>query len=127
MPDPVFAHLVLARIVEPTSKLDSIRVLEELGVAAPSYSTIQRRLEDCVAQDWRSAIQAACLTHAVKGCDLKFCLYDVSTLHWETHQGDGFRESGFSNYADLVIMPMFLLLMVFLCWSQSCAVVMVSA
>src|SRR6516164_8722434 len=30
--DEVFAQLVLARIIEPTSKLDSARVLEEAGV-----------------------------------------------------------------------------------------------
>jgi len=53
VPDAVFGMLALARVVEPTSKLDTIRVLEELGVPAPSYSTIQRRLRDCVAQDWR--------------------------------------------------------------------------
>jgi hypothetical protein len=27
--DDVFRHLVLARIIEPTSKLDSVRVLDE--------------------------------------------------------------------------------------------------
>ena len=30
--DDVFRHLVVARIIEPVSKLDSIRVLEEAGV-----------------------------------------------------------------------------------------------
>ncbi len=30
--DVVFRHLVLARIIEPTSKLDSLRVLSEMGV-----------------------------------------------------------------------------------------------
>lgn len=30
--DEVFRHLVLARIVESTSKLDSLRVLDEVGV-----------------------------------------------------------------------------------------------
>ena len=35
--DPVFRGLVLARIIEPTSKLDSARVLEEVGVSAPAY------------------------------------------------------------------------------------------
>jgi hypothetical protein len=29
--DEVFRHLVLARIIEPSSKLDSLRVLEEAG------------------------------------------------------------------------------------------------
>jgi hypothetical protein len=32
--DDVFAQLVLARIIEPVSKPDSLRVLEEAGVAA---------------------------------------------------------------------------------------------
>jgi len=97
VPDWVFADLVFARIVEPTSKLDSIRVLGELGFKSASYSTIKRRLIACVALDWRSAIQSACLAHAVQSSDLRFCLYDVSTLHWETHRGDGFREPGFSK------------------------------
>jgi hypothetical protein len=34
--DEVFRQLVLARIIGPTSKLDSLRVLEETGVAATS-------------------------------------------------------------------------------------------
>jgi hypothetical protein len=40
----VFRALVLARIIEPTSKLNSLRVLEETGAAAPSYRTMTRRL-----------------------------------------------------------------------------------
>jgi hypothetical protein len=31
-------------VVEPTSKLDAIGVLDEIGIAAPSYPTIKRRL-----------------------------------------------------------------------------------
>jgi hypothetical protein len=94
--DEVFKKLALARVVEPTSKLDSIRVLGELGVAAPSYSTIQRRLRQCVREGWRGALEDACAAHAdVAG--LRFCLYDVTTLYWETHEGDGFREPGFSK------------------------------
>lgn len=33
IPDTVFEQLVLARLIEPTSKLDTIRVLKELGLA----------------------------------------------------------------------------------------------
>jgi hypothetical protein len=44
--DVVFRALVLARIIEPTSKLDALRVLDETGVAAPSYATLKRRLHD---------------------------------------------------------------------------------
>jgi hypothetical protein len=41
--DEVFRDLVLARIIEPVSKLDSLRVLEEAGAAAASYRTVLRR------------------------------------------------------------------------------------
>ena len=36
--DEVFRQLVLARIIEPTSKQDSLRVLEEVGVGWASIS-----------------------------------------------------------------------------------------
>jgi hypothetical protein len=94
--DKVFKELVFARVVEPTSKLDSIRVLEGLGVAAPSYATIKRRLVECVRSGWRGALEDACAAHADVS-HLRFCLYDVTTLYWETHEGDGFREPGFSK------------------------------
>jgi len=42
--DEVFRQLVLARIIEPTSKKDSLRVLEEVGVQSASYATLKRRL-----------------------------------------------------------------------------------
>ena len=42
--DEVFRDLVLARIIEPTSKLDSLRVIDEAGADAPSYATLKRRL-----------------------------------------------------------------------------------
>ncbi len=39
--DEAFRALVLGRIVEPVSKLDTVRVLDELGVS-PSLSTFMR-------------------------------------------------------------------------------------
>jgi len=44
--DRIFRDLVLARIVEPTSTLDSERVLSEIGVPAVPYRTLTRRLPD---------------------------------------------------------------------------------
>jgi len=55
--DEVFEHLVLARIIEPTSKLDTIRVLAEVGVATVSYPTINRRLARYASQEWRDRPQ----------------------------------------------------------------------
>jgi Transposase DDE domain len=94
--DEVFEQLVLARIIEPTSKLDSLRVLEEAGVAAPSYATVKRRLPVFAKESWRQDLSAACARHTALG-PASLVLYDVSTLYFETDVGDGFREPGFSK------------------------------
>jgi hypothetical protein len=94
--DEVFAQLVAARIIEPVSKLDSLRVLQEAGVAPPSYATLKRRLRAFAKDAFRQKISAACAAHARLG-RASLVLYDVSTLYFETDKGDGFRESGFSK------------------------------
>jgi hypothetical protein len=94
--DEVFRQLVLARIIEPTSKADSLRVLQEAGVAAASYPTLNRRLPVYARDSWRRGLAAACAAHAALG-PASLVLYDVSTLYFETDQGDGFREPGFSK------------------------------
>jgi hypothetical protein len=94
--DEVFQGLVLARIIEPTSKLESIRVLEEVGVPAASYPTINRRLARYATEAWRDRIARACAAHAGLG-PATLVLYDVTTLYFETEEGDGFREPGFSK------------------------------
>ena len=94
--DEVFRGLVLARIIEPASKLDSLRVLEEAGVAVPSYRTVLRRLPAYAAEGFRQELSAACAAHARLG-PASLVLYDVSTLYFETDEGDGFREPGYSK------------------------------
>jgi hypothetical protein len=94
--DAVFRDLVLARIIEPVSKADSARVLEEAGVAPASYPTACRRLRVYAEDSWRQRLSAACARHAGLG-PASLVLYDVSTLYFETGAGDGFRESGFSK------------------------------
>ena len=94
--DEVSRQLVIARIIEPASKLDSIRVLHEAGIDAPSYPTIKRRLPTYAKDAFRQRISAACAAHAGLG-PASLLLYDVSTLYFETDTGDGFRESGFSK------------------------------
>jgi hypothetical protein len=94
--DQVFRQLVLARIIEPTSKLDSLRVLAEAGVDAPSYPTLNRRLSGYAEDGFRRKLAKACAAHARLG-PASLVLYDVSTLYFETDTGDGFREPGFSK------------------------------
>ncbi len=94
--DEVFRLLVLARVIEPVSKIDSLRVLEEAGIAPPSYATLKRRLPAYAKEPWRQKLSAACAAHARLG-RASLVLYDVSTLYFETDAGDGFREPGFSK------------------------------
>jgi hypothetical protein len=94
--DQVFEHLALARIIEPTSKLGALRVLAEAGVATVSYKTVQRRLPGYATGSWSRRLASACAARARLGPSC-LVLYDVTTLGFETHEGDGFRESGYSK------------------------------
>jgi hypothetical protein len=62
--DEMFRQLVLARIIEPASKLDSLRVLEEAGEAPASYATLKRRLPAYAKASWRNKLSAACAARA---------------------------------------------------------------
>ena len=91
----VFRDLVLARIIEPTSKADSLRVLAEVGVEAAPYRTLNRRLPGYGTDTWRQKLASACAAQAELG-PTSLVMFDVSTLYFETDAGDGFREPGFS-------------------------------
>ena len=60
----MFRQLVLARIIEPVSKLDSLRVLEEAGITPVSYATLRRRMPAYAKEPWRQGLSAACSAHA---------------------------------------------------------------
>jgi hypothetical protein len=78
--DEVFRQLVLARIIEPTSKEDSCRVLSETGVTSASYRTIKHRLPDYAKDSWRDGFARACAPHTALG-PASLVLYDVSVRH----------------------------------------------
>ena len=77
--DEALRQLVLARIIEPTSKVDSLRVIEETGVAPVSYPTLNGRLPVFAKPGFRQALSTACAGHARLG-PASLVLYDVSTL-----------------------------------------------
>ena len=76
--DAVFRDLVIARIVEPTSKLDSARVLAHLGVKAVSYRSVQRHLVKTVDDKYRDKIAAKCFAYASDCGGLRLILYDAT-------------------------------------------------
>lgn len=95
--DAVFRDLVIARIVEPTSKVDSLRVLADLGAEAMSYRTIQRHLGKVVTGKYRDVIAARCFEHAANRGGLSLLLYDVTTLYFEAENEDDLRKVGYSK------------------------------
>jgi len=95
--DEAFRAVVLARVVEPVSKADTLRVLDEVGVAGPSLRTIFRALGRCVQRDYRGVLASACLRHRTRSGPLSLVLYDVTTLHFEVENEDKLRKVGMSK------------------------------
>ena len=88
--DEVFRQLVLARIIEPASKQDSLRVLEEAGAARAVVSHAQ----PAPARLGGGRLAARPVRGVRGACQARpgiLVLYDVSTLYFETDQGDGFQ------------------------------------
>ena len=95
--DEAFAQLVLARIIEPTSKADSVRALNEIGVASASLRTMFRSLQRATGRDYRAQIATACFSHAMTHGDVSLVLYDVTTLYFEAEKEDELRKVGYSK------------------------------
>ena len=80
--DDAFFLMVLARLVEPTSKRDSLRVLDELGVATVHHNTLLNALKRAQQRDYRGRIAQACFDHSVATTGISLLLYDVTTLYF---------------------------------------------
>jgi transposase len=94
--DDIFRALCIARLVEPTSKVDSLRVLADLGIIEFSQNQIYRCLPKVIANNYRSTISQLCFNHShSKGINL--LLYDVTTLYFEVQQEDSYRKPGLSK------------------------------
>lgn len=94
--DPDFAYLCIARIVEPTSKLDSLRVLSDLGVEGVSKDRLYRCLNRVIEKDYRTQVTNLCFKLA-NSRGISLLLYDVTTLYFESQKEDDFRKSGMSK------------------------------
>jgi hypothetical protein len=96
--DEAFAAMVLARCVEPASKLATIEVLGELGVRAPHRNTLTAALKRAQARDYRNILARACLAHSARTSGrAALVLYDVTTLHFENGDEDDLRKVGMSK------------------------------
>ncbi len=94
--DEYFTCLSIARIVEPTSKLDSLRVLSDLGIGNLSKDHLYRCLLRVNEKDYRSMISGLCFNQAASH-GLNLVLYDVTSLYFEVQEEDNYRKSGLSK------------------------------
>jgi transposase len=97
--DSTFRALVLARVIEPTSKADSVRVIAEIGVDPPSLRTIFRCLDRCGQGEYRAALAKACWAETSRraGGPVALVMYDLTSLHFEAEKEDEFRRVGLSK------------------------------
>jgi transposase len=97
--DKAFKSLVLARIIQPTSKLAAIGVLEEIGVPVLHRNTFTAALKRCLGRDYRNILAQACVAHSAGTAvgRLSLVLYDCTTHHFETDEEDTLRRVGMSK------------------------------
>jgi hypothetical protein len=94
--DDVFVALCIARLVEPTSKIDSLRVLADLGVNQFDKNQLYRCLQNVIEKDYRNTISDLCFHHSTS-LGLSLLLYDVTTLYFEIQEEDDYRKPGMSK------------------------------
>ncbi|ALG27802.1 hypothetical protein AOZ07_01495 [Glutamicibacter halophytocola] len=90
--------MVLARLTEPTSKADTIRVLKDIDAPHPSQRTLFRSLGSCIEKDYRDQLAKAMVVYRSATAGLaSLVMYDVNTLHFEAKDKDKLRKVGMSK------------------------------
>ena len=95
--DRAFEQMVLARLVEPSSKAQVPRVLGDLGLEPVSARTLFRSLARAQERSYRESLSGALFEHVTAGGGLALCLYDVTTLYFKTEHEDDLRRVGYSK------------------------------
>lgn len=81
--------MVLARLIEPASKADTIRILDRISAPHPSLLTLFRSLGTCMEEDYRDQLAKAMAAYRTQTAGLaSLVMYDVTTLHFEAKDED---------------------------------------
>lgn len=96
--DDVLKHLVVSRICHPQSKVATSDYLKSYFDEDVDLNKIYRYL-DKLSYTQKDKIQEISVNHTMKvlGGKIGVVFYDVTTLYFETDEGDGFREKGWSK------------------------------
>nr|WP_239653305.1 IS1634 family transposase [Actinomyces naeslundii] len=96
--DRAFEQMVAARLIEPSSKADTPRVLSEIGWPAPAHrNTLYASLARAQERGYRESFSNALFEHVTNTSGLALCLYDVTTLYFEAEREDDLRRVGYSK------------------------------
>jgi len=95
--DRVLLDLAIMRIIEPTSKLRAIALLQQYFGICHAERTVYRQLPHL--KDRQADMETVAVTCALGRLktDLALVLYDVTTLYFETFTADELRIPGFSK------------------------------
>ena len=98
IPDSLFRHLVISRLVFPLSKLKTSEYLLRYHQVSVDISQIYRYLDKLVNKQ-KEEVQRISFEHTLKLFDgkLSVVFYDVTTLYFEASDEDDLRKTGFSK------------------------------
>lgn len=90
-------HFAVIRVLEPASKTKSIMLLKKYFNIEYKKTTVFRELVKLA--DLKERVEQLAIKYAKNNLGFNFSLifYDVTTLYFETHDGDDFRLNGFSK------------------------------
>jgi len=95
--DEIFKQVVIARIIKPSSKLETVEILKKLQLEyTVSNSGIWRCLRRAIKGSYREKISERFIEFAgIERATL--LMYDVTTLYFEIDKEDGYRKRGYSK------------------------------
>lgn len=93
----VLLHFAIIRVLEPASKAKSILLLNKYFGIEYKKTNVFRELTKLTS--FKENIVDVAIEYAKYNLHFDFSLvfYDVTTLYFETHEGDDFRKNGFSK------------------------------
>lgn len=98
IPDELFRHLVITRLIYPVSKLKTVDYLFKYKGITIDVERVYRYLDKLHTHQMHQ-VQQISYEHTLKILDqaLSIVFYDVTTLYFEAAQEDDFRKNGYSK------------------------------
>lgn len=96
--EPLFRHLVVARLAFPLSKLKTIEYLYRYQGISLDLDTVYRFL-DKLNQNFKEEVEKIAFEHTKRtlGNNISIVFYDMTTLYFEASDEDDLRKTGFSK------------------------------